>query len=734
MADESHSLAEPRPAAPLAPAGLEWEAAPRPDSPWRQFRDAVFHYRRMVVVIVLAAVALGLAIGRLIRPYYAAEGSIILERPTPHLTQIHPESDWASYDADREMQTQLTIMSSRAVAARTIAEMGLEKRDPEIAQALTGIERGLTAKKEHLDAATRQQIASDIFLSKLQLLPDKLSDTVHVRYSSHDAALAAAVVNAVMRNYLDYSFASHVAAGKEIARWLSGRLADARAQIEKDNQTLLTFQRKNAFTPLVAPPGGEESVLLAQLDVANHHLADARAEAILSAAREREFSGDLATLPPDLRTPAMDSALTALDTARHDYDALDSTYQSNFAPVLAARARWAAAQRDAAQLSGQLAQSLRRRHEADLQQQASLGAEVGQLRRAAADDSAVQLRYVELKARSDRDAELYSALSEKINDASLSATVPPANIHVLDAARKPLAPEYPKRGLDLSLAGVIGLAVGLGAALARGRWSGTVLSGATVRSSAPRELAPLGVIPRYQPVAAAQARTLMPAGRDEAAGNGQRLSAPLPIKDTYARMAANLTARLGLPPKALLITSPNPGDGKTLTSCRAAEALADAGWRVLLVDADVRRPACHRFFGIPNTVGLLAAQRGLPAEPVTVALRLDLLPCEREPEAQLQPRPLRELLARWKNRYDYVLFDSPPGNLTGDAVLLGGLADGVTVIARWASTSIPDLLSLCQDLHRARAPLLGSVLNGTDPSAPEFRYARRHRAYYRAAA
>ncbi len=702
---------------------------------WQQFRDAVFHYRRMVIIIVAAALLIGLAFWRLTPAFYLAQGSIILERPSPHLAQIHPESDWASYDADREMQTQLTIMGSRAVASRTIADLDLERRDPEIHKVLAAVDRSLAAKKEQLDAATRQQIASGIFLGKLQLIPDKLSDTVHVEYGSHNPQLAAAVVNDLMRSYLRYSFAAHVAAGKEIARWLKTELSDQRKQIQNDNQALVHFQRQNAFTPVVAPPGGEESVLLERLDVANHQLADAQAAAIMSEAREHEFTGDLATLPPDLRTPAMDAALGALETAQHDYDALNSTYRANFAPVREARARLAAARRLVESLSTQLADALRRRHIADLQQQTALAQEVGQLRHRAADESALAIRYAQLKAQSDRDADVYSALNEKLSEASLMATVPAANIHILDPARRPLTPEFPKGGMDMGLAGGLGLMLGLGAALARGRWSGTVLSGATVSSWAPRELAPLGIIPRYQPVLpSAPPATLAPAPVNGSDGNGSRLSAPLPIKDSYARLAANITARLGAPPKALLITSPNPGDGKTLTACRTAETLADAGWRVLLVDADVRRPACHRFFGVANVTGLLSAQRGLAVEPVAVAPLLDLLACEREPETQLQPRPLRELLARWRSFYDFVLFDSPPGNLTGDAMLLAGIVDGVLVVARWGSTNIPDLLALRQDLQGARTPLLGSVLNGTDPGAPEFRYARRHRAYYRAAA
>lgn len=730
-------------AAPWGGGGEEFGAAPPGRGLTRQLWETVFHYRRMAAAIILGAVIIGAAIAYTTKKFYLADGSLILARPSAQLAEIHPTSDYTSADEDREMQTQLTILGSRAVAVRTIAHLRLETRMPAIHRVLAGINAQLAPRHIVLNPATAREIAAGIFLSRLKLLPDKLSSTVHVQFGSHDPKLAAAVVNGLMASYLAYLADGRAAQGREIGVWLDGELAHARARVGADNAALVAFQQAHRYTPLLVP-GGEQSVLLERLDLANRELAAAQADTILNRALNSAYQGDVGALPGDLRTPAMDAATTALNAARANYDALSATYQSNFAPVQVARAEWLAAQRRVAALRAQLSQELQRRELAASSRQAALTTQLGDLRQSAANESAVEIQYAALKSRADGDKALYDALNEKLSAAGLMASVPPVNIRILDAARPPLAPAYPHRSADLALAALIGIALAIAAAVTRGRLSGTVLSGATIRQSAPLELAPLGVIPWRGPSELLPARENAEGAAAGAAAATESAAPPArsAVFDGFARLAANLTAAAGPPSRAILITSPNPGDGKTTIACGAAAALAEAGWRVLLVDADARRPGCHRRFGLENTLGLMAAQRAAAGEAASLAAitpaaarpRLDLLPCESDPRARLRPRALRELFAQWRRHYDFILVDSPPGNLTGDAVLLAGLVDGVALVARWSSTNLRELLALREDLHRAGSPLLGSIVNGADLRAPEFRYVRRHRAYFSAAA
>lgn len=695
---------------------------------WRQLSASIFRYRWMVAGIIIACTVIGALVAHFTPPRYVATASIILDQPRLQWTQVKPSANYISYNADRAIQTQLTILTSQAVARQTIGQLHLETRDPRIHRMLARIDAKLARQHLHLAAGPRMQIAAGIFIHELKAQPQKLSSTIQVRYASRDPRLAAAVVNQVVSNYIAYTLSSHAAVGRRLTRWLGERLAGVRGRLQRDNARLVALQKRRGFVPLPAQ-NGTQNVALERLELVNHQLAQAQAAAILAQAMRTAYTGNVATIPASLRTPAINAAAQNLQAARQQYDTLAAAYQPDFAPVEVARGRVARAQTRVEALSSELARSLAQNVRAAQQRVAGLTAALAQARTQAAGESGVALQYALLKARATRDGALYAALEQKMSDAGLMASIPAVNVRRLDAAQPPLAPATPNRPLDTGVAFVLGVILAVLAALARGKINGSVLGGEEMRAAGMPAL--LGAIPRHPRL---PPETLAPAHTVNGPVAPALAPAAAQIRDCYARLAANLLARAGAPPRSVLVTSPNPGDGKTRTICHLAGAVAAAGWRVLLVDGDIRRPACHRFFGVGNHQGLLALQRGELAPPLGLAACLDFIPCEREGGACLQPRRLMELLRQWRGRYDYVLVDSPPGNLTGDAVLWAGLVEAVLIVLRWGQTSVQDWSVLAQDLAHTPARLLGPVLNRADPRAPEFRYAHRQRAYYAASA
>ncbi|MGH9518249.1 MAG: Wzz/FepE/Etk N-terminal domain-containing protein, partial [Terriglobales bacterium] len=207
------------PASPL-PSLYELEPAPAVPRTGGRLGNALYRGRWLVVAVVAGFVLLALVLSHWIRPYYEASGSIIIQHAVLHNAEITPQEYPPPVDADRELQTELTIMQSRAVVGAVVVGLQLETADPEIRAALAGTERGLARQHEHLSAARGAQIAYGVFSSKLQLLPDKLSDAVQIEYGSHDAALAAAVVNALMEEFLHQALAQRGADGAQTSVWM----------------------------------------------------------------------------------------------------------------------------------------------------------------------------------------------------------------------------------------------------------------------------------------------------------------------------------------------------------------------------------------------------------------------------------------------------------------------------------------------------------------------------------
>ncbi len=708
----------------IAPRGqpsalLELEAAPAPEPSNRSRRmfDILYRYRWMGLGLIALFTGLGAGLTWVIHPYYVSTGSIIIGRPSQRWARIEPVTRWYSSDTDRLIQTNILELTSRAVARRVIAKLDLEQKQP-------AIRKTLAAQGKNLSAGQRDQIAVDLFRTRLKASPDRMSRTVEVSYGAHDPRLAAQVVNTTIQEFIAYALEARYLAGAQASRWLRQQLRGVRQQVAAAQNAVVNFQLRHAYTPLVVP-GGQQNVLLQQLDNADRQLTAARAERITREAILRTYGGGLGTLPARLRPAALDAAETAVAADQAALNKAEAVYQPGFAVVRQARARLRRARAQLAALRGQTTRGLQARVDAARRSETALGALVAQLQHQAAGESATEMQYQILNDRAKSGALLYHDLMAKLREAGLLSSLPTSNIRPLDQAQPPLAPQYPKLPIDTGLGLALGLlAAGMGIGM-RARWEDRILQSEDVHAGHP-QLLPLGIIPVLNRQCSA--------AREEGPGlnpTARALPGQVALSDHYARLAANLTMRRR-PPAALLFTSAGPGEGKTTTVCQLGMTLARQGWKTLLVDGDVRRPGCHRYFEVENPRGLLAAQAGEAIEPLPLAAQLDLLACETRNagEAQLQPRRLPELLRQWRAEYDFVLLDSPPGNLTADALLLSQVVDGVVLVLRWGSTTMSEARLLGLELQRARAPLLGTVLNAADLSAPEFRYYRRHQHYY----
>jgi capsular exopolysaccharide synthesis family protein len=206
--------------------------------------------------------------------------------------------------------------------------------------------------------------------------------------------------------------------------------------------------------------------------------------------------------------------------------------------------------------------------------------------------------------------------------------------------------------------------------------------------------------------------------------------APAGLSEQFRRLAALLHhAQLVQGTKIILITSANPGDGKTLTATNLALTLSESYRRnVLLIDADLRRPSLHELFDVPNVHGLndgLKATRESKLAVLQISETLTLLPAGRpdpDPMSTLTSMRMREVLAESAVRFDWVIVDTPPLGLLTDASLLSTMVDGALVVVRANRTPYADVVKTVDAIGRDR--LLGVVLNAMDPQSPDRAYDR----------
>jgi protein-tyrosine kinase len=187
--------------------------------------------------------------------------------------------------------------------------------------------------------------------------------------------------------------------------------------------------------------------------------------------------------------------------------------------------------------------------------------------------------------------------------------------------------------------------------------------------------------------------------------------------EQYRKLAGALhyaQAERGL--KAIVVTSANPGEGKSLTASNLALTLSQSFQRqVLLIDGDLRRPSLHELFGVSNVAGLSDGLLRSATPKLTVhelSPRLSILPSgppTEDPTGKLTSDQLRQVLEEARARYDWVIFDTPPIGVASDARLLSEIADGVVLVVEAGKTGYPDLLRAVETIGRER--VIGVVLN-----------------------
>lgn len=280
-------------------------------------------------------------------------------------------------------------------------------------------------------------------------------------------------------------------------------------------------------------------------------------------------------------------------------------------------------------------------------------------------------------------------------------TTAPVKLSVTQPALPPTAPVSPRKGLNLALGLLVGLALGAGAALLRDQLNTTVKTVNDIQAltgNVPIGRIPLDPTAKSQPLVTADQNSL----RAEA----------------FRALRTNLQfAAVDDPPRSIVITSPLPGEGKSTAACNIALTLALNGSRVVLIEADLRMPRVSAYLELDNAAGLTNVLAGQHAvEDVLISYERGALavlpsgPIPPNPSELLGSKNMAALLAQLSRDFDYVILDSPPVLPVTDAAVLGAIADGVLLFVRHGKTHRVEVERALQALTAANARLLGTAL------------------------
>ncbi|MBI4833009.1 MAG: polysaccharide biosynthesis tyrosine autokinase, partial [Candidatus Lindowbacteria bacterium] len=337
-----------------------------------------------------------------------------------------------------------------------------------------------------------------------------------------------------------------------------------------------------------------------------------------------------------------------------------------------------------------------------------------------------EIHYNVLKREAESERLMYENLLKRAKETSLTEGLRSSNIAIVDPSHVPIEPVRPRRALNMFIAVVAGLSFGVGLALVLDWMDNTIKNSEDIQQCVSVPF--LGVVRHFKKSA-------------DVKEDGELVAAYHPksaISEAFRNIRTNiLFSTLGTGGRTLLVTSSGVQEGKTVFACNLAVTLAQLQKKVLLIDADLRRPRIHKVFGIKDSPGLsnvLAGQISLErcVRP-TAGGNLSLLSCgpiPPNPSELLSSQAMEELIEEARRTYDIVLFDSPPALVVTDPAIISKKVDGTIVLASGGRTPRPSLRKVVAALEEISARVIGTVLNNVETDAEGYHYGYSKYGYY----
>ena len=741
------AAAIPNPTSPTSPAHatepLEVLLPGKALQPGESFADiarqswrALRRYRVLVFACILAALAMA---GWLIahrRVYYVASASIELRR---RLVGRRTKDEDGNESGVQARSGELYSMRGDALLAQVAEEVGL--LPPLDAQAATHTEAGQAAR------AARNRTLS-LLRGGLMVTADGRSNLVRVQYTSTDPQFAAELVNRLTDDFVDGIYRKRLTASNKIVEWQLGQLGSLKDEAEVDERRMLTLQRALGLPGFNTQYNHFEETLKEmqrQADDATLRriTAEARYQVVAHAGQDQALTPALLLTPSGAPTPAGATPLAAQSALTGAQLQVNETEQqlaqtrvelgARNPRVLALQARLNEVRSHRDQLARGLVQQAQSALQAARLEEAetrnTLDTEVKRVN----DQAQTNTQFVAAQRAFLEARYLYTQEYLKLRGAGFTSGLKESPVEIIDRAYAPLEGEKESAWRIALTWLTYGLLTGVVLALGLENLRGGVRSLADAEQML--DLPGLISLPASgrgslagEPTPAGPAAGLAILREPQSAFTLalHLLASTLVLRD--ADLTESAAAGIGFgPDKLLLFTSATPSEGKTTVACNMAVALAQRGRRVLLIDADLRRPAVHHRLGLSGRIGLSTVLTGKAA--LAQALQsmpgvpgLDVLgsgPIPPVSSALIDSPAFAALLGQAAEQYAHVIVDSPPVLAVADAVQLARLADAVLLVVRHGKVARSVVRRARDVLAFANVPLLGIVLNAVPEEQPE---------------
>lgn len=707
-----------------------------PDTMQEETFGSIVQFLKKRSWLILCVLALGLAIAvsvnALKAKMYTATAQI--EIVTDQSSQFRLESAQglaAGGDDAERLDTEIQILKSRTLAFETIQSLHLDK-NPKFLPFRNGNPWDISKP------AVRNALIA-VFEQDLEVTRLGNTSLIDIRATTLQPALSSLIVNTLIDTYIEHSFRDNYASTVKISAWLGTQLTGLKQNLEKSQEQMVNYQKEIGLVGLSSGSGNNApangNIIVSKLDEMNRQYAAAEVNRMVTEARLQSIkSSSPGVLDTSIGTadPALQVDKQSLAGMVSQYTSMSQSYGPAYPPLKALKAQIEYLQANLNKEEADAVDSAQKQYDAAVANESMLRQAVNAEEQDAfsKEEQGAQFEF----AREDYEANrlLYDGLQERLLEAGVLAGLHSTSIHIVDNADTPVGPSRPRKNLNLAVGAGVGLFLGFGLSL--------ILEGLDTNLKTMTEIEQALQLPLLAAIPSVGAENLSPVNFREAAVSMGSSSWSRIAEALRGMRTSILLSSPGAPPKVIMVVSSRPAEGKSTVSTLLSVIFALGGSRVLLIDADLRRPNVHLRFGIPKGPGLSSVLSGKVSAREAIVTWPDLPNIHLMPAGPVPPLPsellgsgqMEDMLRELREEYDFILVDTPPVLAVTDAAVIGRLTDATLLIIRYG-TAQRHVVQRCVDvLDRSGTHVLGVAVNVVDLKSPEYSeyYGKKYYEYY----
>lgn len=721
----------------------------------REFMRRIQRRKWLILTIVTIATVMSAVNASRQKSIYMASATI--EVGSNQNQMLIKDGDFFYHDDNQELETAMFLINSYPLLEDVVANLGLDQNAKFLD--VTQERSFFDALKDTGAKKTDQQITEEtsnpipitpnvslqsrpseesehlapyvgILSGGLDVEKVKMTRLIRITYKHTNPEIAALVANGIAQVYREKSFKKKNASTQESSSSLNGATRDLEAQMQKADQALADYTRQNGIFSLE----GKEDLTSTKLVGLHEQAMRAETDRIIKQSLyEDARQGRVAQLPEALgnqQTNDLQKRLSELNIASAQ---LNVKYGPDNPKIAEVRDQMEVMRKEIISTRAQLVDKLKTDYERAVRDEASMKSALVRAKGEAVQQNQTAIQFNILKQKAETAKTLYTDFLQKTSQVDLEKARQAREVSIAEPARVPGGPIGPSRTRSVLLAFLLSLGASIGLVFLLDHLDNTIKTVDDVSRYV--RLPALGVIPAI----GANGRRLYLGGIKQEK-NASGAAGILSPKDAYKttgsvaeayRMLRTsiLLSAAGQPPKTILVTSSQPGEGKTTTTINTSICLSQLGATVLLIDADMRRPRIHKIFGIDHRKGLsnyLSSDMSLKTVVQTTQFpNLYVMPSGIVPPNSadlLSSEKFRLMLQKLSQHFDHILIDSPPINSVTDPVIISRQVDGVMLIVHGGKSSREMVVHSRQELANVGAKIFGVVLNNVNLQRDGYNY------------